>query len=584
LRPPEVLERQLYRCATAASPAREVYALNQHMTVSAPTPVARPALAILAIGVALVAGLRTPWFVDYDEAAYAEVAHHMWVSGDWLRPVANCEPFLEKPTTFFWLVALLYKIVGLTPLAPRLVSASALMLGLAFLAREVRRHATPEAAEVAAWVAGGALLPFTLGRVGIFDALLTAAITVALLSFLRGLGEEDPHHTRRALVLGYAATGVALAVKGPAFPLLVAAVLLSDALVRREVRRTLQRSGIVWGAPLVLAVGLPPYALTAHAAGTAFLTDFLGEHNLGRFLTPMQGHHGSALYYLAILAVGLLPFSAFLPGALLRARSPVPRSRRLGSFATVWGVLVLVAFSLAATKLPNYIAPAVPAFAIVIGLALGGEAPRAGIGWHVTLALCIGFSVLIAALPALLTRLPVLLGQDILRSAPELAHLPLGPWPRLGFFISAGLLAVGSTSAWLLARRAQRLLAVRTLGLAGTVAWVLLLTSVGGLIDATANAPVRSLAAMAARGLAPGVPIYAVEMNNRVTVSLASGRCTVFLRTRTPAERDRVREVLARDGSVRMIMPDIWWDELRPTTGGHELARDGAYVLVTSRD
>jgi 4-amino-4-deoxy-L-arabinose transferase-like glycosyltransferase len=541
---------------------------------------ARPTLAILVIAAALAAGLGTPWFVDYDEAAYADVAHHMWVSGDWLRPVSNCEPFLEKPTTFFWLIALLYKIVGLTPIASRLVSASALLLGLAFLAREVRRHATPEAAEVAAWVAGSALLPFTLGRVGVLDALLTAALTVGVLSFLRGLEEENPDRARPALVLGYAATGVALAVKGPVFPLIAGGVLLGDALVRREVRETLRRSGILWGAPLVLAVGLPPYALTAHAAGTAFLTDFLGEHNLGRFLTPMQGHRGSALYYLAILAVGLLPFSAFLPAALLRIRSLVPRSRRLGSFATVWGVLVLVAFSLAATKLPNYIAPAVPAFAIVIGLALGGEARRAGIGWHVTLALCIGFSVLTAAVPALLTRLPVFLGQDILRRAPELAHLPLDPWPRLGFFISGASLAAGSTTAWLLARRGRGLLALRTLGLAGAVAWAFLLASAGGLVDATANAPVRNLAAAAGRELAPGAPIYAVEMSHRVTVSLAAGRCTVFLRAQTPAQRDRVREVLVGDAGVRMIVPDVWWEELRPTVGGRELARDGAYVLV----
>jgi hypothetical protein len=54
----------------------------------------------------------------------------------------------------------------------------------------------------------------------------------------------------------------------------------------------------------------------------------------------------------------------------------------------------------------------------------------------------------------------------------------------------------------------------------------------------------------------------------------------VFLRARTPAERDHVREILARDGAVRIIIGDAWWDEIRATVGGRELARDGAYVLV----
>jgi 4-amino-4-deoxy-L-arabinose transferase-like glycosyltransferase len=154
------------------------------------------------IGAAVVAGLGTPWFLDYDEAVYADVAHRMWASGDWLRPVSNCAPFYEKPVLFYWLTASFYKLLGLTPVAPRLVSALALLLGLAFLAHEVKLRATPEAAEAVVWVAGASLLPFCLGRVGLLDALLTATVIVALLALLRGLGEEDPRRRRGALALG----------------------------------------------------------------------------------------------------------------------------------------------------------------------------------------------------------------------------------------------------------------------------------------------------------------------------------------------------------------------------------------------
>jgi 4-amino-4-deoxy-L-arabinose transferase-like glycosyltransferase len=312
----------------------------------------------------------------------------------------------------------------------------------------------------------------------------------------------------------------------------------------------------------------------------AFLTEFLGEHNLGRALTPMQGHQGSPLYYLAVLAVGLLPFTAFLLQALLRVGRYDSRSRRLAAFATVWGFVVVVGFSLVATKLPNYIAPAVPAFAILIGLALASQTPKAAVGWHAALALCIGFSLLTAALPALLARVPALVGQDILRRAPELAHLPRGPWPRLGFFGAAALLAAGSVTAWTLARKSPGLRAVRVLGITGALAWSVLLFSLGDLMNATSIAPVRHLAAVAAQGLPPGAPIRVVEMNHRVTQNLATGRCTVFLRARTPAQREEVRMVLASDGAVRIIIGDAWWDEIRATVGGLELTRDGAYVLV----
>jgi hypothetical protein len=552
------------------------------MDASRPLTFPRPGLAILIIGVALAAGLGTPWFLDYDEAVYADVARQMSATGDWLRPVSNCEPFYDKPILFYWLVAVLYKLLGFAPLAPRLVSALALLLGLVFLAREVAQRATREAAEMAVWVAGASLLPFSLGRIGLLDALLTTTMTVALLAFLRGLGEEEPDRRRRGLALGYVMTGAALAVKGPVFPLVIAGILVCDALVRRDLRQTLRRSGVLWGIPLVLAVGLPPYALTSRAAGPAFITEFLGEHNLARALTAMQGHHGSPLYYLGVLVAGLLPFSVFLPQALLSIRRCEPKTRRLGSFAIVWGVLVLVGFSLAATKLPNYIAPAIPAFAIVVALALAGDTRKAGASWHFTVVLCAGVALFMTALPALLPRLPVLAGQEILKRAPELAHPPQGLWPTLGFFLAAALVAGGSARAWLLARRQSALWAVRILGITGALAWSVFLISVGDLANATSIAPVRHLAVAAAHELPPGAPIHVVEMNHRLTQNLATGRCTVFLRARTPADRDRVREILAREGRVRMIMGDAWWEELRPQVGGREIAREGAYVLVTS--
>jgi hypothetical protein len=94
---------------------------------------------------------------------------------------------------------------------------------------------------------------------------------------------------------------------------------------------------------------------------------------------------------------------------------------------------------------------------------------------------------------------------------------------------------------------------VRALGIAGALAWSVFLISAGHLVTATSITPVRHL---------------------------ATGRCTVFLRAGTPAQRDRVREFLARDEPIRMIMGNTWWEELHPLVGGREMARDGAYVLV----
>jgi hypothetical protein len=42
-----------------------------------------------------------------------------------------------------------------------------------------------------------------------------------------------------------------------------------------------------------------------------------------------------------------------------------------------------------------------------------------------------------------------------------------------------------------------------------------------------------------------------------------------------------VRAILARDGAVRMIIGDVWREELRPQVGGREIAHNGAFMLVT---
>ena len=55
------------------------------MDAPPPHTVPRPRLAILVVGLALAAGLGTPWFLDYDEAVYAEVARQL----DRIAPISG---------------------------------------------------------------------------------------------------------------------------------------------------------------------------------------------------------------------------------------------------------------------------------------------------------------------------------------------------------------------------------------------------------------------------------------------------------------------------------------------------------------
>ena len=60
---------------------------------------------------------------DWDEINFAECAREMVVTGEYLRPTINFEPFWEKPPLFFWLQSLAMHIFGVNEYAARFPNA-----------------------------------------------------------------------------------------------------------------------------------------------------------------------------------------------------------------------------------------------------------------------------------------------------------------------------------------------------------------------------------------------------------------------------------------------------------------------------
>jgi 4-amino-4-deoxy-L-arabinose transferase-like glycosyltransferase len=135
-------------------------------------------------------------------------------------------------------------------------------------------------------------------------------------------------------------------------------------------------------------IALPWYILVALQTRLEFLADFLLIHNLGRAVNALEDHSGPPWYYLAVLAIGLAPWSAFLGSAMwYGARQAFGKVRRTSlsvqaanaqecpshlastdayRFLWCWIVVYLLLFTVAATKLPNYILPVFPPCALLI--------------------------------------------------------------------------------------------------------------------------------------------------------------------------------------------------------------------------
>jgi hypothetical protein len=118
---------------------------------------------------------------------------------------------------------------------------------------------------------------------------------------------------------------------------------------------------------VVAAVALPWYVAVGFQTSGDWLVGFFGHHNVGRFAQPLEGHSGPFFYYVIAIAVGFFPWSIFLTLMILFAARQVrqDRDRMATLLVCCWAIGYIGFFSVAQTKLPNYVLPAYPALALL---------------------------------------------------------------------------------------------------------------------------------------------------------------------------------------------------------------------------
>ena len=356
-------------------------------------------LAALLIGLCAVlylGGLGHLPLFGRDEALYAEAAREMLTSGDWVSPRINGVFFFEKPPLYYWMAALCYRVLGVSPFAARL-PAALMAIGTILITTAVGARVWGRRAGLLAGLALATSLQMVMiGRMGIMDVPLTFMITLALLCYA--------YWQRRGGLLAPACFGLlvalAMLLKGLAGALAPAIALVHMLLFKlRPSRITI--ASIALSLLCFTAVVTPWFGAMSLRHGEGYAsTLFLREH-LARMARPMQGHGGSVFYYLLLIAVSFFPWVTFLPPAFLR-RGPLADERAAfwRSLSIVWVLVVLVPFSLICTKLPGYVTPLFPPMALLVGVELDRRLRDPGRGpWIGVIALGCFLGVLFALLP-----------------------------------------------------------------------------------------------------------------------------------------------------------------------------------------
>jgi 4-amino-4-deoxy-L-arabinose transferase-like glycosyltransferase len=337
----------------------------------------------LFLPLALVLALA-PYFLDLgrssiwdaNEAFYVETPREMMERGDYIYPMFNYEPRVNKPVLSYWIVAGFYRVFGVSvgvQRVPIAIGAMALIAAAFFLARAASPSGVGR--EAGLWAALGLAISPRLvmfARRIFIDVYISMFMALTLLFF--ALSERYPERRRLFLALMYVAIGLGMLTKGPVAAVLPAMVFAAYLLVHRELGRVREMM-IPLGVAVAAIIVVPWYAALYRYAGWEPIKSFIFGENVARYVEGIGvNQERGPFFYVPIVFSDAFPWSLLLIAAAVwwirerrrDAKSPTPTSR-VQTLLWLWILVIVGFFSLSAGKQDLYVFPIVPAV-----VALGG--------------------------------------------------------------------------------------------------------------------------------------------------------------------------------------------------------------------
>jgi 4-amino-4-deoxy-L-arabinose transferase-like glycosyltransferase len=385
-----------------------------------------------------VPGLFWPALADDTDSVHAEAAREMVVRGDGVTLYVDGLRYLEKAPVLYWGMAAGFKLFGVTEWTARLPVALGVLALLFSTFSLGRRLFGARAGFFAALILVTAFGPFICTRILIPDMMVGLWLTLSFDFFLRTLEEDPPS---RLACWGLAAvTGLNLLTKGLiglVFPVATIGLFL---LLTGKLKHLL-RMRLLSSTAVLLAVTAPWHILAAlanpaagDARGFAWFY-FINEHVL-RFLGrryPKDYYTEPLLTFWGVTFLWLAPWSAFLvqglgrvPRKLAEIRQDLDARGRARLLFGLWAAVIVVFFSFSSRQ-DYYLAPALPALALLIGDWLSqeeapeGEALRRSGRWSAAVLFVLGAAGFLAAMLLAYHSSPPPPGTDI---ADTLSHDP----------------------------------------------------------------------------------------------------------------------------------------------------------------
>lgn len=358
-----------------------------------------PATAAFIACLAALPGLIAAPVLDRDEARFAQATSQMLETGDFTVIKFQDQPRFKKPVGIHWMQALSVEVFSDVEAreiwAYRLPSLLGAMLAAAACAWGAAAFFDRRTALIAGALLGASFLLSTEGFIAKTDAMLAGTTTLAMAALARvyAASRGGMALTRGAVWLFWIGLGVAILIKGPVAPLVVALTILALVLLDRR-PAWLARLRWYWGL-LIVAIIVGPWAGAVTVATDGGFWGQAIAADLAPKLAGGQESHGGPFGYHTLLAPLLaFPLTLLLPAGLVIGW--VKRDEPGVRFALAWLIPSWLAFELTPTKLPHYLLPTYGALAWLSARALTepmGRWPRwigAGLAAFAGVALAVG--------------------------------------------------------------------------------------------------------------------------------------------------------------------------------------------------
>ena len=309
------------------------------------------------------------------EKFYYQSVKEMFARHDWITPYYQGQFRFQKPILFYWFVSLSYLVLGVNNFAVRFPSALFAILSVIFTFNIARKLFDRKTGLLAAGFLTTILLFFMYARYASPDMALTFFVVYSIYLFIKG--SKNPTGGKGFFATFFVALGLGTMTKGCVGFLLPLIVVFSY-IASTKKWKLVKALNLPYGVLIVLAIGLPWYVVMYALHGDkyfnfivvrdAFQNMFSGPNNETGFAF-LAAYFKNLFYYIPRLLVWFLPYSLFLPAALISVfKSKNTYSLERDSYKLILSYFlgIFLFISIIFAQEYYYLLPLAPAFSLLI--------------------------------------------------------------------------------------------------------------------------------------------------------------------------------------------------------------------------